>query len=101
MNDSNPFSQPNQPNENRSSVSRDRFLYPRRRYRGDFTPQNLVFNANLQEFAQRIEYICALETNGKIPPDEAYTQIKKLYKQLKKSKKELGIGSEQPPSEEV
>ena len=101
MNNSNTPSQSNPPNENNSSVSRDRFLYARSRYRGNFTPQNLVFNANLQEFAQRIEYICALETNGKMSPEEAYKEVKRLYKQLKKSKKELGIGSEPPFSEET
>lgn len=65
------------------------FLYPRSQYRGKFTPQNLLFNANLQEFAQRLDYICALETNGKIAPEEAYEQIKKLWKQLQQSKQKL------------
>lgn len=71
--------------------SRD-FLYPYSRYRGQVKPENLVFNANLQEFAQRISYICNLETGGKISPEEAYQQIKMLYKRLKHSKKQLGIG---------
>lgn len=70
----------------------DEFLYPRSRYHGDFTPENLVFNANLQEFAQRVNLICGLETGGKISPEEAYKQIKGLWKEVKKSKKELGIG---------
>lgn len=83
-----------------SSSDKDSFLYPRSRYRGEFTPENLVFNSNLQEFSQRVDYLCALETNGKITPDEAYREIKKLYKQLKQSKRELGIGDEQFPSEE-
>ena len=68
------------------------FLYPRHQYNGQFEPNNLVFNANLQEFAQKISYICNLETGGKMPPEEAYRQIKLLWKELKKSKKELGIG---------
>ena len=72
----------------------DDFLYPRSRYNGDFTPENLVFNANLQEFAQRVSLICGLETGGKVSPDEAYHQIKGLWKQLKNSKKNLGIGEE-------
>ncbi len=55
------------------------FLYPRSRYYGQFNPQNLTFNANLQEFAQRINYICALETNGKISPEDAYQEIKLLW----------------------
>lgn len=68
------------------------FLYPRGRYHGKFTPENLAFDANLQEFAQRISYICALQTNGKLSPEEAYQQIKNLWKQLKISKEQLGIG---------
>lgn len=74
--------------------AKNNFLHPRSRYRGKFTPQNLAFNANLQEFAQRVEYLCALETNGKLSPDKAYKEIKALYKQLKRSKKELQIGSD-------
>jgi hypothetical protein len=68
------------------------FLYPRDNYRGQFNPQHLVFNANLQEFAQRVGYISNLETNGKLSPEESYKEIKTLWKQLKRSKKSLGIG---------
>ncbi|NEO42002.1 MAG: hypothetical protein F6J90_39040 [Moorea sp. SIOASIH] len=67
------------------------FLHPRSPYHGQFKPENLVFNANLQEFAQRVSYICNLETAGKLPPQEAYQQIKQLWKDLKQSKKSLGI----------
>ncbi len=67
------------------------FLYPRSRYYGNVKPENLVFNANLQEFAQRVGYLSSLETSGKISPTEAYEQIDQLWEQLKKSKKELGI----------
>lgn len=74
-------------------VSKDDFLYPRSRYYGQVQPKNLVFNANLQEFSQRISYICNLETGGKIPPAEAYEQIKLLWKELKRSKKQLRIGN--------
>ena len=76
----------------RTMVDKDNFLYPRGRYYGQVKPENLVFNANLQEFAQRISYICNLETSGKIPPEQAYEQIKDLWKNLKRSKQELGIG---------
>ncbi|NER32611.1 MAG: hypothetical protein F6J93_00775 [Oscillatoria sp. SIO1A7] len=76
-------------------MDKDNFLHPRSRYRGKFTPENLAFNANLQEFAQRVSYICCLETGGKISPEQAYYEIKDLWKQLKKSKQELRIG-EQP-----
>ena len=76
------------------------FLYSRNRYYGHFSPQDLAFNANLQEFSQRIGYICALETGGKLTSMEAYSQIRQLWKQLKKSKKELGIGTSGPSSDE-
>ncbi len=68
------------------------FLYPRSRYYGPVKPENLVFNANLQEFAQKVSYLANLETNGKLSPEQAYLEIKELWKQLKKSKIELGIG---------
>lgn len=75
----------------------DYFLHPRSHYRGQFKPENLAFNANLQEFAQRVTYICNLETNGKLSPEESYQQIKTLWKQLKQSKKQLGIGKTLAP----
>jgi hypothetical protein len=70
----------------------DFFLYHNSRYRGEVKPENLVFNNNLQEFTQKISYICSLETAGKIAPEDAYKQIKGLWKELKQSKKQLGIG---------
>ncbi|WP_224092422.1 hypothetical protein [Nostoc sp. MS1] len=73
-------------------MNKENFLYPRGRYYGQVKPENLVFNANLQEFAQKISYICNLETNGKLSPEEAYEQIKGLWKELKRTKKQLQIG---------
>jgi isopropylmalate/homocitrate/citramalate synthase len=73
-------------------MNKDDFIYPRSNYHGQVKPENLVFNANLQEFAQRVSIICNLETGGKVPPEQAYNQIKDLWKKLKHSKKELGIG---------
>jgi hypothetical protein len=70
------------------------FLYPKTPYRGEVKPENLVFNANLQEFAQKVSYICNLETGGKISSVQAYRQIKELWKVLKESKKQLGIGED-------
>ncbi|MBF2067180.1 MAG: hypothetical protein IGS39_22600 [Calothrix sp. C42_A2020_038] len=75
-----------------AKVDKDDFLYPRSRYYGQVKPENLVFNANLQEFAQRINFICSLETSGKITPEDAYEQIKALWKKLKQTKKDLHIG---------
>lgn len=68
------------------------FLFPHSHYRGPVQPENLVFNANLQEFAQRVSYITNLETNGKVTPEQSYRAIKALWKDLKESKKSLQIG---------
>ena len=76
----------------KSDNEKDKFLYPKESYRGEFSPNNpnnLVFNANLQEFAHKVGYICALETNGKISSAEAYERIKEVWHKLKSSKKEL------------
>lgn len=80
-------------------IDRSDFLYPRSRYHGSVHPENLVFNANLQEFAQRVSLISGLQTNGKLSPEESYQQIRTLWKQLKRSKKELGIGESRFPRE--
>ncbi|MEY3301693.1 MAG: hypothetical protein RLZZ139_65 [Cyanobacteriota bacterium] len=64
-------------------------MNPISNFRGEFTPQNLAFDANLQEFTNRISIICALETGGKISPNEAYLQIKELWKKLDASRQNL------------
>lgn len=69
------------------------FLYQKRTYHGQFTPQGLVFNANLQEFATRVGYICNLQTLGKLSQEDAYQQINMLWEQLEHSYTELGIDS--------
>jgi hypothetical protein len=82
------------------SKQSDSFLFANNRYNGDFKPENLVFNSNLQEFTQKISFICSLETAGKLAPEEAYQQIKGLWKDLKRTKKQLGIGAQNPESTE-
>jgi hypothetical protein len=69
------------------------FMNPLHRYYGEFTPENMVFDANLQEFAHRVSIISSLEKGGKISPIESFDRIESLWKELKTSKKELGIGS--------
>ena len=71
----------------------DSFLSPYSRYYGEFRIENLIFNANLQEFTQKINYITSLQIAGKVTPEEAYKQIHALYKQLDKSKNTLNIGT--------
>lgn len=68
-----------------------KIMFPQSRYYGTFTPNNLMFNANLQEFSHRVSIICALETGGKISAQEAHTQIAELWQQLEGSKQNLSI----------
>lgn len=63
------------------------------------SPEEILFNTNLREFTVKIEHICGLEMNGKIPQEEAYRRIRDLWKSLKRSKKNLGIG--QPQNEDT
>ncbi|MBD2518645.1 hypothetical protein H6G93_27495 [Nostoc sp. FACHB-973] len=82
-----------QPNQQ----DKDKFISPHSRYYGQVKPEKLVFNANLQEFAQKVVIITSLESNGKFSANEAYKQIKLLWKQLKRSKKQL-LNSNDPPA---
>ena len=72
-----------------SDETKENFINPISKFNGKFTPENLAFNANLQEFANQVSLICGLETNGKITAEEAYDRIRSLWKELKDSKKNL------------
>lgn len=59
-------------------------------YRGDdWSPQRLLFHQNLETFAERVGLIVGLQGNGKISQEEAYAQIKRIWKDLKQSKDHL------------
>ncbi|HEY9710775.1 MAG TPA: hypothetical protein V6D48_21385 [Oculatellaceae cyanobacterium] len=77
--------------EQLNQLDLDRFLYPRRPYHGLVKPEDLVFNANLQEFAQRVSYITNLQTRGKLSVQESYQQVNALWEQLQSSYWTLGI----------
>jgi hypothetical protein len=68
---------------------KENLLYIRSRYYGKFTPEHLAFNANLQEFAQKVAYISGLHTNGKISSEEAYQDLSLLWQQLRRSKETM------------
>ena len=78
----------------------DSFLCHNSTYHGQVKPENLLFNSNLQEFTQKVSYICCLETGGKLSPEDSFKQIKSLWKELKQSKKMLGIGQKLPTDED-
>lgn len=87
--------------DNKDDQDLEQFLYPKSRYHGDFTPEKLLFNANLQEFAQKIGYICNLETAGKIDSEDAYLKIKELWKKLRASRKSLNLGRKDNDSDDT
>lgn len=76
---------------NSNQESQHNFIYTRYRYHGRVKPENLAFNANLQEFSQKVAYIVNLETNGKLLPGEAFKKIEELWEELKCSKDGLMI----------
>ncbi|MDJ0557329.1 MAG: hypothetical protein QNJ68_23350 [Microcoleaceae cyanobacterium MO_207.B10] len=67
------------------------FLYPKSRYYGKATPENIAFDAKLQEFSQQVNYISNLQTAGKISPRTAYLKVEALWQKLEKSKENLDI----------
>ena len=74
------------------TASKDELLYPKYSYKGKPTASNIVFDWNLQEFSDKVMYLCALENSGKIDSIDAYNQIKQLWKELKASKKNIVDG---------
>ena len=55
----------------------------------DWSPQRAAFHQNLEQFADRIGLIVGLQANGKVTQEEAYEQIKELWKTLKISRNDL------------
>ena len=68
---------------------KEQFLYPQSRYYGSYTPENLVFNANLQELAHKVSIISALHTGGKLSSTQALEQVEDLWQQLAQSHEPL------------
>ena len=48
-----------------------------------------MFHQNLESFAERVGLIVGLQSNGKITQDQAYDQIRAIWKELKDSKDSL------------
>ena len=62
------------------------FLYPRVEDHGQSSPEELVFDVTLHEFAMRVDYISNLHIGGKLSSDEAFQQISSLWHNLEQSK---------------
>ncbi|MBC1298695.1 hypothetical protein GNF11_27980 [Nostoc sp. UCD122] len=77
--------------DNDNQIDKNNFLYQRYRYLGKYTPQSFLFNANLQEFSERVCYLSNLQTSGKISSQKCYEEIEFLWQQLTQSFKTLII----------
>ena len=58
-----------------------------------------AFERTLARFGDKVSLIAALEISGKLSPEDAYQQIKVLYKELKdqrKQEKMNEISTDQP-----
>ncbi|MGK7918740.1 MAG: hypothetical protein AB4080_01860 [Trichodesmium sp.] len=65
------------------------FIYPKSSYYGKGTPENIEFNKKLQDYSQKLSYISAFQTAGKISAIAAYKQAEKLWQELEQTKKQL------------
>lgn len=72
-----------------SNSIKEQFLLAQSRYYGSPTPENSVFNTNLQMFAQKVSIISALHTGNKLSSPEAFAQVEQLWQQLDHSQKKL------------
>ncbi|MDJ0582099.1 hypothetical protein [Crocosphaera sp.] len=71
--------------EKQSNIKQD-FLYPISPYYGSPTNDTVIFNAKLQEFAQKIGFLANLHSSGKVPSEEAYCQVEYLWRELELTK---------------
>ncbi|MGK7940091.1 MAG: hypothetical protein AB4062_08070 [Crocosphaera sp.] len=66
---------------------KDNFLYAIYPYHGTLTQDKVIFNSKLQEFAHKVGFIANLHTSGKLPPQEAYSQLESLWRELEVTKR--------------
>lgn len=65
-------------------------MEPHGSYRGgDWSPERLMFHQNLESFADRVGLIVGLQSNGKISQEDAYAEIRRIWNDLRDSKKAL------------
>ncbi|MFM7676052.1 MAG: hypothetical protein ACKO5F_10815 [Synechococcus sp.] len=56
---------------------------------GNWSPERLMFHQNLESFAERVGLIVGLQSNGKISQEDAYAEIRRIWNDLRDSKKNL------------
>jgi hypothetical protein len=55
----------------------------------DWTPEQLAFHQNLEQFAERVGLIVGLQGNGKMTQEDAYANIRGLLSELRSSRSQL------------
>jgi hypothetical protein len=45
-----------------------------------------MFHQNLESFAERVGLVVGLQSNGKVSQEQAYAEIRRIWKDLKDSK---------------
>jgi hypothetical protein len=48
-----------------------------------------MFHQNLESFAERVGLVVGLQSNGKVSQEQAYAEIRRIWKDLKDSKDTL------------
>jgi hypothetical protein len=61
----------------------------------NFSADDMLFSANLQEFNQRVANICNLERGGKLSTAESFRMITRLWTDLARSRSQLGLAATQ------
>lgn len=55
----------------------------------DWTPKRLMFHQNLESFAERVGLLVGLQSNGKVSQEDAFAEIRRMWRELKDSKSNL------------
>lgn len=63
----------------------------------DWSPERLIFHQNLESFADGVGLVVGLQANGKLSQEQAYAEIRRLWKELKGSKGSLLNGGQAAP----
>lgn len=75
----------------KTQQSKEEFLYPTPTINpdGDMSFLDIAMINNLNNFSHHVSYLTNMAVGGKIKSEDAYKEIKKLYKAMKQSHKSL------------
>ena len=71
--------------------TKEEFLYPSPKLNPDIDMSflEMALTNNLSNFSHHVSYLTNMAVGGKMKPEDAYDEIKKLYKAMKRSHKSL------------